>query len=112
MAKRGVNRRQPPPRSHVHSVFGSVGNGHDDIMILASTSSLWLRWNFEPITVLLLATVTGAYFYALGPLRRRYKLADKVDRGKVAFFLAGMTLLALALLSPLDYIGMEYLLTA
>jgi cytochrome c oxidase assembly factor CtaG len=80
-------------------------------MILASTS-LWLRWNFEPITVLLLAAVTGAYFYALGPLRRRYHLADTVDWGKVAFFLAGMALLALALLSPLDYIGMEYLLTA
>jgi cytochrome c oxidase assembly factor CtaG len=94
-----------------HWAFGSVGNGHDEIMILASTS-LWLRWNFEPITVLLLAAVTGAYFYALGPLRRRYHLAEKVDRGKVAFFVAGMTLLALALLSPLDYIGMEYLLTA
>lgn len=81
------------------------------LMTLASTS-LWLRWNFEPITVLALAAVTGAYFYALGPLRRRYHLAVTVDRGKVAFFVAGMVLLALALLSPLDYIGMEYLLTA
>jgi cytochrome c oxidase assembly factor CtaG len=79
-------------------------------MTLASTS-LWLRWNFEPVTVLALAAVTSAYFYALGPLRRRYHLAETVDKGKVAFFVAGMTILALALLSPIDYIGMEYLLT-
>jgi cytochrome c oxidase assembly factor CtaG len=79
-------------------------------MTLASTS-LWLRWNFEPITVLALAAVAGVYFYALGPLRRRYHLAETVDKGKVAFFVAGIGLLALALLSPIDYIGMEYLLT-
>src|SRR5215469_9097490 len=111
MARRGVTRRRLQLCSREHWALGSVGNGHDKIMILASTS-IWLRWNFEPITVLLLAAVTGAYFYTLGPLRRRHHLAEKVDWGKVAFFVSGMALLALALLSPLDYIGMEYLLTA
>ncbi|PWT76846.1 MAG: hypothetical protein C5B60_03660 [Chloroflexi bacterium] len=80
-------------------------------MTLAMTS-LWLRWNLEPLTILALAAVTAAYFYALGPIRRRYHLAETVDKGKVAFFVTGMGLLALALLSPLDIIGMEYLLTA
>jgi len=80
-------------------------------MTLAMTS-LWLRWNLEPLTILALAAVTAAYFYALGPIRRRYHLAERVDKGKVAFFVTGMGLLALALLSPLDIIGMEYLLTA
>jgi cytochrome c oxidase assembly factor CtaG len=77
-----------------------------------ATTSLWLRWNLEPLTILSLAAVTAAYFYALGPLRRRYHLAETIDRGKVAFFVTGMGLLALALLSPLDILGMEYLLTA
>jgi cytochrome c oxidase assembly factor CtaG len=77
-----------------------------------ATTSLWLRWNLEPLTILSLAAVTAAYFYALGPLRRRYHLAETIDKGKVAFFVTGMGLLALALLSPLDILGMEYLLTA
>ena len=63
-----------------------------------ATTSLWLRWNLEPLTILSLAAVTAAYFYALGPLRRRYHLAETIDRGKVAFFVTGMGLLALALL--------------
>jgi cytochrome c oxidase assembly factor CtaG len=77
-----------------------------------ATTSLWLRWNLEPLTILSLAAVTAAYFYALGPLRRRYHLAETIDKGKVAFFVTGIGLLALALLSPLDILGMEYLLTA
>jgi cytochrome c oxidase assembly factor CtaG len=77
-----------------------------------ATTSLWLRWNLEPLTILSLAAVTAMYFYALGPLRRRYHLAETIDKGKVAFFVTGMGLLALALLSPLDILGMEYLLTA
>ncbi|MGO8951152.1 MAG: cytochrome c oxidase assembly protein [Ktedonobacterales bacterium] len=85
--------------------------GGNYVMTLASTS-LWLRWNLEPLTILSLAAVTAAYFYALGPLRRRYYPTQTVDGGKVAFFVTGMALLALAWLSPLDIIGMEYLLTA
>jgi cytochrome c oxidase assembly factor CtaG len=85
--------------------------GGDYLMTLATTS-LWLRWNLEPLTILSLTAVTAAYFYALGPLRKRHHLAETVDKGKVAFFVTGMGLLALAVLSPLDIIGMEYLLTA
>ncbi len=77
-----------------------------------SSTSLWLRWNFEPITVLALAAVLGAYCYGLGPWRRKYHPDETIDKGKVAFFVAGWALLALALLSPLDIVGMEYLLTA
>ncbi len=77
-----------------------------------ASTSLWLRWNFEPLTVLALVAGFAAYFYALGPLRRRYHPAETIDKGKVAYFITGMGLLSLALLSPLDYIGMEYLLTA
>jgi cytochrome c oxidase assembly factor CtaG len=78
----------------------------------ASTLPLWLQWNLDPLLVLGLALFTGAYFYALGPLRRKYGWADSVDRGKVAYFAAGTAILALALLSPLDTLGDEYLFSA
>ncbi len=77
-----------------------------------SLSSLWLRWNLDPVLWLGMALVTGAYFYALGPLRRRYGWADAVDRRKVALFVAGMVVFALALVSPLDELSDEYLFSA
>jgi cytochrome c oxidase assembly factor CtaG len=79
---------------------------------MLASASLWLSWNFEPVVVLILAAVCAAYFYALGPLRRRYKLADSVDRGKAAFFVTAIVLIAVALLSPLHTLGTYYLLTA
>ncbi|WIG60419.1 MAG: hypothetical protein OJF49_003167 [Ktedonobacterales bacterium] len=73
---------------------------------------LWLSWNFEPVVVLALVAPVVAYFYALGPLRRRYFPKEQVDRRKVGFFVVGMALLAVALLSPLETVAMSYLLTA
>lgn len=85
-------------------------------MILANVPDLatpiWLQWNFDPILVLGIAFFTAAYFYALGPLRRRYGWAETVDRGQVAWFVAGTVVLFLALCSPLDTLGDDYLFSA
>lgn len=77
-----------------------------------ASDSLWLDWNFNPVTLLGIALFTGAYFYALGPLRRRYGWAETVDRGQVAAFVAGTVIFALALISPLDALGDTYLFSA
>jgi putative membrane protein len=78
----------------------------------AAEGPLWLAWNLDPILLLGLALFTGAYFYALGPLRRRYGWSDTVDKGKVACFVAGTVIFALALISPLDALSDEYLFSA
>ncbi|HEV2663049.1 MAG TPA: cytochrome c oxidase assembly protein, partial [Ktedonobacteraceae bacterium] len=49
---------------------------------------------------------------AVGPLRRRYRLADSVSRRQVVVFISGMLLIFLALASPLDELGDEYLFSA
>jgi putative membrane protein len=77
-----------------------------------ASGSLWLAWNFNPITLLGIALFTGAYFYALGPLRRRYGWAEGVERWRVATFVTGTVIFTLALISPLDTLGDEYLFSA
>lgn len=80
-------------------------------MVIAATS-LWLAWNFEPLPLLALAALGGAYGYALGPARRRLGGPERADRGRAVLFYLGLGFLALALTSPLDFIGMHYLLAA
>lgn len=80
--------------------------------ITLASDNLWLDWNFNPLTVLGIALFTAAYFYALGPLRRRYGWAESVKSGQVALFVTGTVVFALALISPLDAIGDRYLFSA
>ena len=80
--------------------------------VAGSTGSLWLQWNLSPMLVLGIALFAGAYFYALGPLRRKYGWSETVDIRQVAYFVAGTVILFLALCSPLDTISDEYLFSA
>lgn len=76
------------------------------------TPNLWLAWTLDPTLLIGLALLIGGYFYAIGPARRRWRLAERVSRAQVAWFVAGWVTLALALLSPLDTLGDDYLFTA
>jgi len=79
---------------------------------VAPPGDLWLQWNLNPVLLLGIALIVGAYFYALGPVRRRYHLADRVDRVKVGYFVAGSLVLVVALVSPLDALSDTYLFSA
>jgi cytochrome c oxidase assembly factor CtaG len=73
----------------------------------------WLtQWNWEPSIVIGMVLVVGFYLYAVGPLRRRYHLAESVKRGQVFSFLLGVSIMFLALVSPLDELGDSYLFSA
>ena len=73
----------------------------------------WLtEWNLTPSIYVGIALIIGLYLYAVGPLRRRYRLADSVSRRQVVVFISGMLLIFLALASPLDELGDEYLFSA
>ncbi|HEY7123236.1 MAG TPA: cytochrome c oxidase assembly protein [Ktedonobacterales bacterium] len=69
-------------------------------------------WNLNPSIWLGTALLIGFYLYSVGPLRRRYRLADEVSSRKTGAFLAGTLVMFLALASPLDEIGDKYLFSA
>ncbi len=81
-------------------------------MVAPSTQALLTQWNWEPSVLIGLFLFTGAYFYAVGPLRRRRNLGPPVTRAQVTSFVLSVVLVALALLSPLDEIGDRYLFSA
>jgi cytochrome c oxidase assembly factor CtaG len=73
----------------------------------------WLtEWNRSPSIYVGVALIIGLYLYAVGPLRRKYQLADSVKRSQVITFVAGMLIIFLAIASPLDELGDEYLFSA
>ena len=69
-------------------------------------------WNLDPLTLLWMALLLGAYTYALGPLHRRRAPDDVTPRWRIVCFVAGWALLLLTLISPLDTLGRYYLFSA
>jgi putative membrane protein len=84
----------------------------------AAGTPLWLDWNLDPTILIGIAVFVGAYFYALGPLRRRWASArrpyeaERVNPWQVTAFVAGTAVFALALISPLDALSDRYLFSA
>lgn len=69
-------------------------------------------WALDPVAILFLLALLGAYIVAIGPLRPRYQPDEPVERRRIAAFATGWALLALSALSPLDTLGRYYLFTA
>jgi cytochrome c oxidase assembly factor CtaG len=66
----------------------------------------WLsQWNWNPVALILLILLVGAYFYSIGPLRRKYQLSDTVSRGRVVAFLLGVVVIVLCVITPLQAIA-------
>ena len=73
----------------------------------------WLtQWNWEPSILIGTVVTVGLYLYALGPLRKKYHLAERVNKWQAFSFLLGMSIMFLALVSPLDELGDSYLFSA
>ncbi|RAQ96789.1 cytochrome c oxidase assembly protein [Thermogemmatispora tikiterensis] len=73
----------------------------------------WLRaWHFIPSVVVGCVAITVLYLYAIGPLRRQYDLGPPVQPSRVIVFLLGVVIIFLALVSPLDELGDDYLFSA
>lgn len=96
-------------------------SGHGDIMVTSGLVSgvtlgalpLWLAWNFEPIPLLAVALPAVAYAWAISPAGRRFFGREAPVEAKYPrYFYAGIAGLAIALFSPLDILGMHFLLTA
>lgn len=70
------------------------------------------RWNLAPSILIGTLLVAGLYLYALGPYHRRCYAHIPVQRGQTIAFLLGLAMLLLALISPLDELGDDYLFCA
>jgi putative membrane protein len=70
----------------------------------------WTAWAVDPLVVLGLAA--AALMYAAGWVRLRARRPDLANGWRAVSFAAGLLVLGLALQSPLDHIGEEYLLSA
>jgi cytochrome c oxidase assembly factor CtaG len=72
--------------------------------------TFWLtQWNLDPSILIGTALIMGIYLYAVGLLRKPYKLIDGVTGRHVISFYLGVLVIFFALVSPLDEIGDRYL---
>lgn len=81
-------------------------------MLASASIAIWTQWNLDPSIFLGSIALCAAYLYIIGPLRKRYGWGPEVKRGQAAAFLIGTLVMFLALVTPLDEIGDEYLFSA
>ncbi len=72
---------------------------------------IWI-WTFEPSILIGLAALTLGYILLVGPVRRRMGWQPAAGRWRQAAFHLGSLVAFIALVSPLDHLSDEYLLTA
>lgn len=73
----------------------------------------WITaWSFEPSIVLGLAVLFASYIVLTGPLRKRFSASRQLSSLQFASFAGGLAVLVIALVSPLDRLGDDYLFSA
>ncbi len=81
-------------------------------MIILAHTDVALSWEWAPSILIGLALLTVGYALAVGPLRRRYAWGPPVEGWRQAAFHLGTLAVFIALVSPLDGLGDEYLFSA
>jgi cytochrome c oxidase assembly factor CtaG len=75
--------------------------------------NFWLtEWNLAPSLLLGAALIIGLYCYALGPYHKRFYPRVPLKGGQTFAFFLGVAIMLLALISPLDALGDDYLFSA
>jgi len=69
-------------------------------------------WSWEPSILLGIALFLGLYLAAIGPWRGHFQASSPVRRSQVTWFILGTFFIFLALVSPLDTLGDDYLFSA
>ena len=81
-------------------------------MVTGSESLSWFQWHFHPDIVVGVLLLESFYLLGVGPLRRRYHLADAAPSRHVVLFSLGVLVLYLALTSPIHHLADEFLFSA
>ena len=71
-----------------------------------------LHWHTEPLLLITLLMIGWLYALGVGPLRERIAPGTDFPRGQVILFYLGLTIVYLAVGSPLDQIGEQFLFCA
>jgi putative membrane protein len=74
--------------------------------------SVWTEWNWAPSILIGLALLAGGYLGATALWRPRIRPPEPLSSGQAAWFLAGLGVIFVALTSPLDALGDDYLFSA
>jgi cytochrome c oxidase assembly factor CtaG len=74
--------------------------------------NLVMVWNWQPSVLIGVALVAAAYLGVSGPWRARFTSAQRVSRRQTLWFLSGAAVILMALVSPLDELGDNYLFSA
>jgi cytochrome c oxidase assembly factor CtaG len=82
------------------------------VMVSERALQLLTTWNWDPSILLGTMLVVGGYLAALGPFRSRFESSERTLRSRILWFLLGMGVIFLALVSPLDALSDGYLLSA
>lgn len=73
----------------------------------------WISsWSFEPSIVAGIVVLYGGFLLLTGPQRRRFQRSEPLTSFQFAAFTSGTLTLVIALLSPLDRLGDDYLFAA
>src|SRR6266567_1851104 len=79
-------------------------------MTVQTDLHFWLtKWNLAPTLCLGLFVVLSFYFYALGSYHEKHYSQEPIKRSQTIYFVSGVLLMFLALVSPLDTLGDDYL---
>jgi putative membrane protein len=70
------------------------------------------HWHTEPPVLGIFLSIGLIYYLGVGPLRMRIAPAEPLPRKQMLIFFAGFALLFLALVSPLDELGENFLFSA
>jgi putative membrane protein len=76
-----------------------------------TTGEVLAQWTWDPSIIIGIVLISLGYAYAAGPLRRR-RGEPPFGRGRIILFITAQVVLILALISPLDDLGDEYLFSA
>ncbi|HET7514844.1 MAG TPA: cytochrome c oxidase assembly protein [Gaiella sp.] len=79
-------------------------------LVATATDDLWTAWSFDPLV--LTGAVVAVVFFAQGWRRLRRRRPELAPWSRWPPFLAGVAILVLAVVSPLDAIAEEYLQSA
>jgi len=72
----------------------------------------WTNFTVHPSTLIGCAAFAGLYLAGIGPLRRRYRLSETVDRTQTLYFLLGVFVLFFSLNGPIHDLSDYFLLSA
>lgn len=81
------------------------------LLLSSAAAGIW-EWDWQPSVLIGLAAWSIAYILLIGPIRQRKGWGPSPNWTRQAAFHLGSLVTLFALVSPLDHLGDEYLLTA